>query len=149
VRSRGSRDGPAGFPVRARTGMHRNPAARASPQSHLPLDLWTCRWSAATGPGEERRCSLARYLSEKLFQSQEGQSLAENALNETDRIHLCQRCSAPVPPDATRCQPCGDALAQRESIDDLAIPGVTIVDPALQYDAARPRPPAGRAHPSR
>ena len=39
-------------------------------------------------------------------------------------------------PDATHCRVCGDALAQRESIDGLDIAGVTTVDPALEdYDA--------------
>jgi hypothetical protein len=51
---------------------------------------------------------------------------------------VCLWCSAPAPPDATRCPACGDALAQHESIDDLAIRGVTTADPALQADAARP-----------
>jgi hypothetical protein len=53
----------------------------------------------------------------------------------------------------TRC-PAVDALAQRESIDDLVIPGVTAVDPALTAYAVQPlrlpRPgpsksPTGRA----
>ena len=52
----------------------------------------------------------------------------------------CRWCSAPVPPDAIRCPACGDALAQRESIADLAIPGVTTVDPTLQAYAAQPVP---------
>jgi len=43
-----------------------------------------------------------------------------------------------VPPDATHCPACGAALSQRESIGDLAIPGVTTVDPALQAYAAEP-----------
>ncbi len=51
--------------------------------------------------------------------------------NETGPGRACPWCSAPVPPDATHCPACGDALAQRESIDDLAIPGVTTVDPVL------------------
>jgi RNA polymerase subunit RPABC4/transcription elongation factor Spt4 len=58
--------------------------------------------------------------------------------NETGPTRVCPWCSAPVPPDAARCPACGDSLAQRESIDGLAIPGVTIVDPALQADAERP-----------
>jgi hypothetical protein len=43
-----------------------------------------------------------------------------------------------VPPDATHCPACGDGLAQRESIDDLAIPGVTTMDPTLQAYADQP-----------
>ncbi len=52
----------------------------------------------------------------------------------------CPWCSAPVPPDATHCPACGAALSQRESIGDLAIPGVTTVDPALEAYAAEPLP---------
>jgi hypothetical protein len=58
--------------------------------------------------------------------------------NETGPARACPWCSAPAPPDATHCPACGDALAQRESIDDLAIPGVTTVDPVLEAYAAQP-----------
>jgi hypothetical protein len=51
---------------------------------------------------------------------------------------LCPWCSAEVPQNASHCPSCGDALAQRESIDDLVIPGVTAVDPALETYAAHP-----------
>ena len=44
----------------------------------------------------------------------------------------CSWCSAAAPEPATQCPSCGAALAQRESIGDLVIPGVTTVDPALQ-----------------
>ena len=50
----------------------------------------------------------------------------------------CPWCSAGVPADATHCPACGAALAQRESIGDLVIQGVTTVDPALQAYAAQP-----------
>jgi hypothetical protein len=50
----------------------------------------------------------------------------------------CPWCSAPVTPEATHCPVCGGALAQRESIADLSIVGVTAVDPALQAYDARP-----------
>lgn len=58
--------------------------------------------------------------------------------NKTGPARVCPWCSAPVPPGATRCPACGDSLAQRESIDGLAIPGVTVVEPALGADAERP-----------
>jgi RNA polymerase subunit RPABC4/transcription elongation factor Spt4 len=58
--------------------------------------------------------------------------------NEPGPGRACPWCSAPVPADATHCPACGDALARRESIDDLAIPGVTTVDRALEADAAQP-----------
>jgi hypothetical protein len=50
----------------------------------------------------------------------------------------CPWCSASASTDATQCPACGAALAQRESIGDLVIPGVTSVDPGLQAYAARP-----------
>ncbi len=47
----------------------------------------------------------------------------------------CAWCSAAAPIDATQCPSCGAALAQRESIGDLLIPGVTSINPALlDYD---------------
>ncbi len=58
--------------------------------------------------------------------------------NETDPRRECPWCSAAVPPDAVRCPACGAALARRESIADLVIPGVTAVDPVLQAYAAQP-----------
>jgi len=50
----------------------------------------------------------------------------------------CPWCSALASPEATQCPACGAALAQRESIGDLVIPGVTTVDPALQAYASQP-----------
>jgi RNA polymerase subunit RPABC4/transcription elongation factor Spt4 len=50
----------------------------------------------------------------------------------------CPWCSALASPEATQCPACGAALAQRESIGDLVIPGVTTVDPTLQAYAAQP-----------
>lgn len=51
---------------------------------------------------------------------------------------LCQWCSTPAAEDAASCASCGAALAARESIGDLVIPGVTAVDPALQALDAQP-----------
>ena len=50
----------------------------------------------------------------------------------------CPWCSAPVAEGATQCPACGAAVAQRESIGDLVIPGVTNVDPELESYAAQP-----------
>jgi hypothetical protein len=55
----------------------------------------------------------------------------------------CAWCSAAAPVDATQCPACGAALAQRESIGDLLIPGLTSVDPALRDAAGRPMHLAG------
>lgn len=50
----------------------------------------------------------------------------------------CPWCSAAAPESATSCSACGAALAQRESIGGLTIPGVTTVDPALQAIDGKP-----------
>jgi len=56
----------------------------------------------------------------------------------SDEPATCPWCATPAAPDATRCSICGAALAQRETIGDLVIPGLTAVDPALQDFADRP-----------
>jgi hypothetical protein len=58
--------------------------------------------------------------------------------NATDAPPTCPWCAAPTPQDAARCPACGAALAQREAIGDLRIPGLTSVDPALQDYDKRP-----------
>jgi hypothetical protein len=50
----------------------------------------------------------------------------------------CAWCGTPATPEATTCASCGAALAQRESIGDLAISGLTAVDAALQDFDKRP-----------
>lgn len=50
----------------------------------------------------------------------------------------CAWCGTPANPEATTCTSCGAALAQRESIGDLAISGLTAVDAALQDFDKRP-----------
>ena len=50
----------------------------------------------------------------------------------------CPWCAAPAAADADRCSACGAALAQRETIGELMIPGLTSVDPALQDFDKRP-----------
>jgi len=62
---------------------------------------------------------------------------AESRADEAART--CAWCSTPAAsPEATSCASCGAALAQRESIGDLAIPGLTAVDAALQDFDKRP-----------
>jgi hypothetical protein len=64
----------------------------------------------------------------------------------------CPWCSATAADADTGCQSCGAALAQRESIADLQIPGVTSVDPALvaadqqPLHLTGPSPSQGVAH---
>ncbi|HUQ43056.1 MAG TPA: hypothetical protein VM451_01405 [Candidatus Limnocylindria bacterium] len=62
---------------------------------------------------------------------------ASGSKTDTD-ARTCPWCAAPAAGGATRCSSCGAALAQRESIADLVIPGLTTVDPALKDYAARP-----------
>jgi hypothetical protein len=50
----------------------------------------------------------------------------------------CPWCAAPARPEDTVCSACGAALAQRESIGDVRIPGLTAVDPALEDYDKRP-----------
>jgi hypothetical protein len=51
----------------------------------------------------------------------------------------CQMCDAVcTDPSATACPVCGAALIVRDSIDGVAIPGVTEVDPELKAYAQRP-----------
>ena len=50
----------------------------------------------------------------------------------------CPWCSAPAAAGATNCGSCGAALAQRESLGDVRIAGVTSVDPALAAVDGRP-----------
>jgi hypothetical protein len=57
----------------------------------------------------------------------------------SDAQRTCAWCATPAASaDATSCAGCGAALAQRESIGDLAIPGLTAVDAALQDFDKRP-----------
>jgi hypothetical protein len=53
---------------------------------------------------------------------------------------ICPWCSAPAATGATRCASCGAAIAQRESISGLVIPGVTTVDPNLVGDSSPASP---------
>lgn len=55
-----------------------------------------------------------------------------------DEPHTCPWCATPAAEGATRCSSCGAALAQRESIGDLVVPGLTAVDPALKDFDSRP-----------
>jgi hypothetical protein len=50
----------------------------------------------------------------------------------------CPWCSAPAADEANTCASCGAALAQRESLGDVRIPGLTAVDPALAAADGRP-----------
>ncbi|HEV2006306.1 MAG TPA: hypothetical protein VGQ85_06785 [Candidatus Limnocylindrales bacterium] len=50
----------------------------------------------------------------------------------------CAWCSAPAAAEATHCPACGAALAQRESLGGVVIPGVTDVHPALVALDAQP-----------
>lgn len=55
-----------------------------------------------------------------------------------DAAPACPWCATPAAEGATRCTSCGAALAQRESIGDLVVPGLTAVDPALKDLDGRP-----------
>lgn len=57
---------------------------------------------------------------------------------EGEATRACAWCGTPATPEAASCSSCGAALAQRESIGELAIPGLTSVDAALQDYDKRP-----------
>jgi hypothetical protein len=63
----------------------------------------------------------------------------DEAQDVSEAAAHCPWCATPTAADATRCPACGAALAQRESIGDLRIPGLTSVDPALEEFDKRPR----------
>jgi hypothetical protein len=50
----------------------------------------------------------------------------------------CSWCEATASPGATDCPSCGAALAQREDLGGILVPGVTDVDPGLADLADRP-----------
>ena len=72
----------------------------------------------------------------------ENSSTAAPAAAPSDRAYGdaagCAWCGTTNKADAATCVSCGAALAQRETIGDLVIPGLTSVDPALQDFANRP-----------
>lgn len=64
-------------------------------------------------------------------------SVPPDAGGATETAH-CPWCAAPAAANADTCTACGAALAQRETIGELMIPGLTSVDPALQDFDKRP-----------
>jgi hypothetical protein len=76
-------------------------------------------------------------------QEPEGTVSAPAAASASPEPRTCAWCATPASEDATRCASCGAALAQRESIGDLVIPGLTAVDPALKDLENRPLHLAG------
>lgn len=61
----------------------------------------------------------------------------------TNVARTCPWCSAMAAADATTCPACGAALAQRDSLGDVAISGLTAIDPALAAVDGRPMRLAG------
>jgi hypothetical protein len=56
--------------------------------------------------------------------------------DDTAAVRTCAWCSVVATDDETHCRDCGAMLAQRESLGDVRIVGLTDVDPALEaYDA--------------
>jgi hypothetical protein len=62
--------------------------------------------------------------------------MTDPAAPGTDRT--CPWCSEPARATDTTCSKCGAALAQREDLGGVLIPGVTGVDPGLAAFAAQP-----------
>jgi hypothetical protein len=59
-------------------------------------------------------------------------------VTEPGEARPCPWCSAPPRAEDTVCSSCGATLAQRESLGELVIPGVTDISPEFQAAAARP-----------
>ena len=64
--------------------------------------------------------------------------MSDEGSSATPEPRTCAWCATPAHDDATTCASCGAALAQRESLGDVRIPGLTAVDPALEDYASRP-----------
>jgi hypothetical protein len=58
--------------------------------------------------------------------------------DEGTEPRTCPWCSTPADDEARTCSSCGAALAQRESLGDVQIPGLTTVDPSLAAFDAEP-----------
>lgn len=61
----------------------------------------------------------------------------------SESSRTCPWCAAVATDGATSCASCGAALAQRETLGDVAIPGVTAVHPSLLAADGRPMHLAG------
>lgn len=57
---------------------------------------------------------------------------------DVEPARTCPWCSAPAAAEDIKCRACGAALAQRESLAGVSIPGLTAVDPALAAFDAQP-----------
>lgn len=53
-------------------------------------------------------------------------------------VRTCPWCSEPARPEDRTCRACGAAIAQREDLGGIVIPGVTGLDPALEAYNAQP-----------
>jgi hypothetical protein len=73
----------------------------------------------------------------------EGSHAAGDSASAAAAPGSCPWCGTQADSAARTCSRCGAALAQRESIGDLVIPGLTAVDPALKDFADRPLHLAG------
>jgi hypothetical protein len=58
--------------------------------------------------------------------------------DEGTEARTCPWCSTPADDEARVCGSCGAALAQRESLGEVQIPGLTTVDPSLAAFDAQP-----------
>jgi hypothetical protein len=56
----------------------------------------------------------------------------EPPASTAELLPSCPWCAEPALPDASSCSNCGAAKAQHEDLGGLVIPGVTVVDPAMQ-----------------
>jgi hypothetical protein len=60
----------------------------------------------------------------------------EPQTSAAEALPSCPWCAEPALPDASNCSNCGAVMTQRDDLGGLAIPGVTVVDPAMQASSS-------------
>jgi hypothetical protein len=96
------------------------------------------RWSDGEEAAEDGRSEPPVDIAARADPVADATPAAEAATTAAAASHACPWCATPATDGVTRCATCGAALAQRESIGDLVIPGLTAVDPALKDLDGRP-----------
>jgi hypothetical protein len=118
------------LPISVRGGGH-NVAGHAVGHDALMIDR-----SDAPTP---RTASASMPISRPLESGSYAVAVTQEEGGLEDGARTCAWCGTPESAAAaTTCSSCGAALAQRESIGELAIPGLTSVDAALQDYDKRP-----------
>ena len=121
-------------PVSERNEEPRDPEAVPDPWKDAP------RWSdSPTDPwADSPAWSDDAAATDPIAEAAVAPEAASSPAGAGDAPATCPWCATPAAPGAKTCSSCGASLAQRESIGDLVVPGLTAVDPALKDLADRP-----------